>query len=104
MKGVILSVLHTGPLYPQEIFLVLISVRSSVDRIAVVRSEGLCQLKIPVTSGFESMTFWLVASTNLVTACPLEFIVCVKIATMSLKRGEGNDYIFIRKIYLIDSS
>ena len=58
---VVRSALHTGRLYPQKILLVLISVRGCVDGSAVVLSEGLCQLKFPMISGFESETFWLVA-------------------------------------------
>ena len=61
MKVARLLVLRTGLIYPQEIFLVLISFRGWVEPKATVRPEGLTHLKISVTlSGIEPATFWLV--------------------------------------------
>jgi hypothetical protein len=69
-----LSGLRAGRHLPPGRLLVFISVIACIDPRAIVRLEGLGQLKDPVTSlGIEPTTFRLVAysaSTNYVTMCP----------------------------------
>jgi len=57
-----LSTQRTGRLYPQETYLVLISVRGCVEPMVIVPSEELSQLKVPMTtSEIDIATFRLVA-------------------------------------------
>ena len=78
-KGVSLSALRTGHLYPQQMVLVPICVRGWVNSRVIVRPEGLCQWNFPMMPfGIESEPIRLVA-------------LCLK----ELRHRVSNQYIYI---------
>ena len=73
MNMVGFKALHTGRFYPQDICVVVIFVRGWVDLRTIVRSEDLCQSKIPIIpSRIELATSLLLAQfLDQLRHCPL---------------------------------
>jgi hypothetical protein len=88
--GKVVSLTHRPPL-PQKIHVLLISVRGWVDPRAIVRPEGLCHWKIPMTpSGIEPATFRFVSLclNHYATARPV-YLVCLFVCFPGVKTHCG---------------